>query len=96
MMHVYIMTNKPRGTLYIGCTSDLMTRAFAHRNHMIPGFTNRYNLTQLVYVEPHDAPALAIQHEKSLKRWRRDWKIALIEKTNPQWLDLWAGVCAAD
>ena len=88
-MHVYIVTNRPRGTLYIGVTGNLALRAWQHRTHALPGFTDRYNLERLVWAEEHPCPRTAIQREKSLKRWRRDWKIALIERENPGWRDLW-------
>ena len=86
---VYMMTNKPRGTLYIGVTNDLVRRVWEHKNHLCPGFTDRYNLERLVFLEQHDGPSAAIQREKNLKRWLRDWKIALIEAHNPEWRDLW-------
>ncbi|MFA8385202.1 MAG: GIY-YIG nuclease family protein [Pelagibaca sp.] len=88
-MFVYMMTNKPYGTLYIGVTNDFIRRVWEHRNHLSPGFTDRYNLEQLVFMERHDAPIAAIQREKNLKHWRRDWKVALIETHNPEWRDLW-------
>ncbi|MBQ0752144.1 MAG: GIY-YIG nuclease family protein [Roseovarius sp.] len=94
-MYVYIVTNKPRGTLYIGVTGDLRNRVWQHRRHILDGFTDRYNLERLVWFEPHTKPTLAIQREKSLKRWYRDWKIALIEQSNPQWRDLWQDICGA-
>jgi putative endonuclease len=83
-MHVYIVTNKPRGTLYIGVTGDLRNRVWQHRTHALDGFTDNYNLERLVWCEQHSDPRLAIQREKSLKRWYRNWKIALIEQSNPQ------------
>jgi len=88
-MFVYIMTNKPDGTLYIGVTNDLVRRVFEHRTHAAPGFTDRYNLERLVWFEQHDTPAEAIRREKALKRWNRAWKVELIQKSNPKWLDLW-------
>ena len=88
-MFVYMMTNKPDGTLYIGVTNDLVRRVHEHRTHAVKGFTDRYNLTRLVWFEQHDAPSEAIRREKALKRWNRAWKIALIEKTNSPWHDLW-------
>ena len=94
-MYVYIVTNKPRGTLYIGVTGDVRNRVWQHRSHILDGFTDRYNLERLVWFEPHTEPTLAIQREKSLKRWYRDWKIALIEQSNPQWRDLWQDICGA-
>lgn len=88
-MFVYMMTNKPDGTLYIGVTKDLVRRVHKHLMHEIKGFTERYNLTRLVWFEQHDEPRKAIRREKALKRWNRSWKIALIEKTNHKWHDLW-------
>jgi len=92
-MFVYIVTNKPRGTLYIGMTSNLVHRIWQHRTHALPGFTDRYNLTRLVWLEQHSEPREAIRREKALKRWARDWKIALVERENPGWRDLWEDVC---
>lgn len=88
-MYVYIVTNKPHGTIYIGVTSDLRQRVWQHRTHAMPGFTDRYNLERLVWFEQHTGPSQAIRREKALKRWNRAWKIALIEKLNPSWRDLW-------
>ncbi len=88
-MHVYIVTNKRLGTLYIGVTKDLWRRVWEHRTHAMPGFTDRYNLSRLVWFETHMNPTEAIRREKGLKRWNRAWKIELIEKTNPNWRDLW-------
>ena len=92
-MFVYIVTNKPRGTLYIGMTSNLVHRIWQHRTHALPGFTDRYNLTRLVWLEQHSEPREAIRREKALKRWARDWKIALVERENPGWRDLWEDGC---
>ena len=86
---VYILASRRHGSLYIGFTSDLAGRVWQHRNHVIDGFTDRYNIERLVWYEVHDDPEAAIQREKSLKRWNRAWKIALIEKDNPDWLDLY-------
>ena len=86
---VYILANKPHGTLYIGVTSDLATRVYEHREGLLPGFTSRYGCSTLVWYEEHDNIGSAIQREKSLKRWYRDWKIRLIEGTNPDWRDLY-------
>ena len=91
-MYVYIMTNRPRGTLYIGVTGDLVQRVWQHRTHAAPGFTDRYNLERLVWFEAHGEPGVAIQREKSLKRWYRRWKIELVEKTNPGWRDMWGEI----
>ena len=89
MMFVYIVTNRPRGTLYVGVTNDLVRRIHEHRTHAVPGFTDRYNLTRLVHFEIFDGPEEAIRREKALKRWNRAWKVELIEASNPDWRDLW-------
>lgn len=92
-MHVYIMTNRPYGTLYLGVTRNLAARIWQHRTHAVPGFTDRYNLERLVWFEQHEVAQEAIQREKSLKRWRRQWKLELIETANPRWRDLWWDIC---
>jgi putative endonuclease len=92
MPAVYIVTNKPRGTLYIGMTGNLGHRVWQHRTHALPGFTDRYNLTRLVWLETHSEFLEAIRREKALKRWRRAWKVALVEKGNPAWRDLWSDI----
>jgi len=86
--YVYILTNKPRGVLYIGVTNDLERRVLEHRSKSIAGFTKRYNLTRLVYFESSENIESAIEYEKKLKNWHRVWKIDLIEKHNPEWRDL--------
>ena len=85
---VYIMTNRRHGTLYIGVTSDLVRRVDEHRQGTIEGFTRRYGLKRLVWYELHETMSMAIQREKSLKRYARDWKCNLIERLNPDWSDL--------
>ena len=85
---VYIVTNKPYGTLYIGVTSNLVQRIHQHREGIVPGFTSKYLLKRLVYFEQFGTIELAITREKQLKNWRRPWKINLIEAANPQWRDL--------
>ena len=85
---VYIMANKRNGTIYIGVTNDLARRVYEHREGLVHGFTTRYGLKMLVHYEVFDSISLAIQRETSLKRWPRRWKLALIEKSNPQWKDL--------
>jgi putative endonuclease len=86
---VYIMANKKNGTLYIGVTSNLVQRVWQHRNKQTDGFTQKYNLTSLVYFEQHSSMDSAITREKQMKKWNREWKINLIEKDNRDWLDLW-------
>lgn len=86
---VYILCDKKRGTLYIGVTSQFMTRIAQHREGAFPGFTRRYGLKRLVWYEQYERMTNAIQREKSLKRWPREWKINLIERDNPDWEDLY-------
>lgn len=88
-MFVYILASKRNGTLYTGVTSDLRKRVWEHKNHLADGFTKKHHVERLVYYEVHDNPTTAIQREKSLKKWRRDWKLKLIEKDNPGWDDLY-------
>ncbi len=83
------MASDKNGTLYIGVTSDLVKRVFEHKNHYFEWFTDEYNIINLVYFECHDTMASAIQREKNLKHWIREWKVALIEKENPEWRDLY-------
>ena len=85
---VYLMTNRPRGTLYVGVTADLARRIMAHKTGTGSRFVRRYNLHRLVHVERFDEIEAAIAREKQLKHWKRDWKIWLIEEQNPDWLDL--------
>lgn len=89
---VYIMADHYRGTLYIGVTSEFHARIIQHREGVLPGFTQRYGLKRLVWYEHHDVMTEAIHREKSLKEWRRQWKINLIERDNPRWDDLYADV----
>ncbi len=86
---VYMMANTERGTLYVGVTSDLARRIWEHREGLVEGFTKTYGCKRLVWYEPYDRIVDAIQREKSLKRYRRDWKINLIERDNPHWADLY-------
>ena len=86
---VYLLTNKPRSTLYVGVTNDLVRRVFEHREGLVKGFTARYGLKMLVYFERYDLPSAAIQREKNIKHWSRLWKLQLVESLNPQWRDLY-------
>jgi len=86
---VYIMTNRPNGTLYLGVTSDLPRRAFEHREGLVEGFTKRYGLKLLVFAERHEEIGAAIQREKTMKHSPRAWKIRLILAHNPNWEDLY-------
>lgn len=85
---VYILASQRNGTLYIGMTNDLMRRVSEHKTGAVEGFTKRYNVHELMYYEETDNVSAAISREKQLKNWQRAWKIALIEKDNPQWKDL--------
>jgi len=86
---VYIMTNRPNGTLYVGVTADLPRRIWEHRQGAADGFTKKYGLKRLVYAEPHDAIEGAIQREKNIKHWPRKWKVRLVLDANPDWNDLY-------
>ncbi len=86
---VYIVTNRPNGTLYVGVTSDIAKRAWEHREGVVEGFSKRYALKRLVYAERHETITDAIQREKRMKSWPRAWKINLIRETNPKWNDLY-------
>ena len=86
---VYIMASGRDGTLYIGVTSDLARRAFEHREDLVDGFTKTYGVKQLVWYEWHDDIRTAIQREKTMKHWQRQWKQALIVDMNPDWNDLY-------
>ena len=86
---VYIMTNKPDGTLYIGVTSDLVRRVWEHREGLGSSFARRYRLHRLVWLERHDDICTAIQRETNLKRWPRAWKVRLLAHQNPEWEDLY-------
>lgn len=87
--YVYITASKRNGTLYIGKANDLIERIDQHRNHVVKGFTDRYNVTMLVHYEVLDSYEAALQREKQLKEWKRKWKLELIEKNNPDWKDLY-------
>ena len=86
--YVYILTNKTNTTLYIGITNDLKRRLYEHKNKLVPGFTEKYNVNKLVYFEQTTDVKSAIQREKKLKKWNREWKLELIKKTNPAFKDL--------
>jgi putative endonuclease len=87
--YVYMLASKSYGTLYVGVTNDLVRRAYEHKEGIINGFTERYGVHKLVYYETHQDIREAIMREKRIKRWRRDWKINLIETNNPHWIDLY-------
>jgi putative endonuclease len=89
IFYVYIMASQRNGTLYTGVTSNLSRRVYEHREGLIKGFTSKYGVTMLVWYEDFPTADEAITSEKRIKRWRRAWKLELIEKLNPQWLDLY-------
>lgn len=89
MYFVYLLASKRNGTLYLGVTRDLIRRTGQHKSAEIPGFSSRYGVKQLVWFEAHDNAPAAIEREKEIKKWRREWKIALIEKDNAEWRDLY-------
>jgi putative endonuclease len=92
MFYVYLLASKPYGTLYVGVTSDLVKRVWEHKSKAVPGFTARYKVNTLVWFEVHDLAETAIQREKQIKEWKRDWKISLIESDNPHWIDLFSDI----
>jgi putative endonuclease len=86
--YVYLLASGKHGTLYLGVTNDLVRRVYEHKSKMVPGFTSRYGLDRIVWFECYDDPATAIE----IKKWRRDWKISLIERANPDWFDLYDSI----
>ncbi len=89
---VYILASRKRGTLYVGVTSDLPKRVWEHRTDVVEGFTKRYGVHRLVWYEPHETMESAIEREKTLKNWNRSWKLELVEKSNPNWKDLYGTI----
>ncbi|MBQ8464541.1 MAG: GIY-YIG nuclease family protein [Alphaproteobacteria bacterium] len=92
-MYVYIMSNKNNNVLYIGVTNDLIRRIYEHKNKILKGFTSKYNVEKLVYYECFEDELLAIQREKNLKNWHKEWKENLIRQMNPEWKDLYEDIC---
>ena len=86
---VYILASRRNGTLYVGVTSNLPQRVWQHKNNAVAGFTSRYGVHTLVWYESHETMESAIVREKAIKEWKRAWKLALIEKSNPAWRDLY-------
>jgi putative endonuclease len=91
---VYLLASGLRGTLYVGVTSDLLKRVWEHKTKAVPGFTARYGVDRLVWFESHETAEAAITREKQLKEWKRDWKMNLIERDNPHWIDLYPSLGA--
>jgi putative endonuclease len=92
MYYVYLTASKKHGTLYLGATNNLVRRIHERKTKMISGFTAQYDVVRLVWFESYDDPTNAIAREKDIKKWRRDWKIRLIEEENPDWLDLYPSI----
>ena len=90
--YVYLLASRKHGTLYAGVTRDLVKRVYQHRTKERPGFTSRYGVTRLVWFGVYDDPTSAITREKEIKKWRRDWKVSLIENENPDWDDLYGSI----
>jgi putative endonuclease len=91
--YVYFLASKKNGTLYIGLTSNLQKRIFEHKNEVTGGFTTKYGVKTLVYFEVFDDFENAVKREKATKAWKRQWKLELIEKNNPDWQDLYQQIC---
>ena len=91
---VYLLASRPNGTLYVGVTNDLRERIWQHKQELVEGFTKKYGVKSLVWFEQTESIESAIVREKQIKKWNRDWKVELIEKTNPQWRDLYEEIAA--
>jgi len=89
---VYLLASGRNGTLYLGVTGNLVQRVWQHREHLVDGFSKEYGVTGLVWFESHETMDSAITREKQIKKWRREWKLDLIERSNPYWNDLWSEV----
>ena len=92
MFYVYMLSSKPQGTLYVGSTDDLVKRVWQHKNRTIQGFTADYHIDRLVWFEPHETRESVLSRERQIKDWKRAWKIELIERENPAWLDLYGSL----
>ena len=92
--YVYILASRKHGTLYIGVTNDLVRRIYQHKTDAVPGFTSRYGVHLLVWFERYDDVLSAIAREKEIKKWHREWKINLIERSNPEWVDLYPQIAS--
>ena len=94
MPFVYLLASKPYGTLCVGSTFDLARRVAEHKLRAVPGFTAKYRVDRLVWFEVHDTLESALVRERQIKKWKRDWKINLIERDNPHWVDLFSSLSA--
>ena len=91
--YVYILASRKDGAIYVGITNDIVRRIYEHRTKAAPGFTSKYNIARLVWLEIYEDPISAISRERELKKWKRAWKVQLIEGQNPQWEDLYESIC---
>ena len=91
--YVYILASRKDGATYVGITNDLVRRLYEHRTKAVRGFTSKYNVTRLVWFEIYEDAYSAISREKDLKKWKRAWKVRLIEEQNPEWVDLYESIC---
>ena len=89
MFYVYLLSSKPQGTLYVGMTNDLVRRVWEHKIKAVPGFSRKYGTDRLVWFEAHETLESAYRREKQIKEWWRAWKIEMIERDNPYWIDLY-------
>jgi len=93
MFYVYLLAGRKNGTLYLGLMNNLIRRVYEHKADFVRGFTSRYGVHLLVWFECYDDPVTAITREKQIKKWHREWKINLIQKENPDWIDLYPSIC---
>ena len=91
--YVYILASRKDGAIYIGVTNDILRRIYEHRQKAVAGFTSKYNITRLVWFGNYEDAYSAISREKELKKWKRSWKVRLIEAQNPKWHDLYESIC---
>jgi putative endonuclease len=94
VVYVYLLASAKHGTLYVGVTNDLVRRVYQHKTGVFRGFTFRYQVHRLVWFESYDDPTNAIVREKEIKKWRREWKVNLIERSNPEWVDLYESIAS--
>lgn len=94
MFFVYLLASRAYGTLYVGSTSNLLRRVWEHKNRVAPGFTASYGVDRLVWFEAYDSIEFGRLRERQIKEWQRDWKIELIERDNPNWIDLYPSLSA--
>jgi putative endonuclease len=94
MFFAYLLASRPYGTLYVGSTSNVLRRVWEHKSKVVPGFTASYGVDRLVWFEAHDSVEFARLRERQIKEWKREWKIELIERDNPRWIDLYPTLSA--